>query len=335
MTRMPGVYGDTPQVLIRPGERTIVADAKAIASSPNPCAAMPHEVVPFGPTGGLIVLDMIFDDDCSMPFAPAEMAGGYAIMAMASGHVVMRPGSGPGQREFRMEPGSAMVACVDDPPGGGFYPAGSHFAALGLTLMPEDVAALMARGWGRQQVAVGRLFTLNRGDFLPLTSEAVRSVARTALRCSLDGPAREEFLLALVRALVSALAEAHTQRFPASRPPTDFNLIHLAMSARDERLASLAAAPALGVLARNSGVSPRALGDAIKAVFGQTAAELVRDARLSEARDRRLAVESDLAALARLAGYSHVSNFTTAFRRRYDAPPAAFSKVASATPAAR
>jgi len=319
--------------LIRPGERTIVVDGKAISTSPNPCAAMPHEVVPFGPTGGLIVLDMIFDDDCPMPFAPPEMAGGYAIMAMASGHVIMRPGTGPTQREFRLEPGSAIVARVTDPPGNGFYPAGSHFAALGLTLMPGDVETLLARDWGKQQSAVRRMFSLNRGDFLPLTSEGVRSVARTALRCALDGPAREEFLLALVPGFIAALAEAHSSRFTDPRRATDDNLIQQAMSARDELLASLDAPPSLEVLARNAGVSPRALGDAIKAVFGETAAELVRDARLSKARDSLLAGESDLAMLARQAGYSHVTNFTTAFRRRYDAPPAAFGKLASTTSA--
>lgn len=329
MERMPGIYGDTPQVLIKPGARTIIADAKAISTSPNPCAMMPHEVVPFGPTGGLIVLDMIFDDDCPMPFAPAEMAGGYVVMVMASGHVVMRPGSGPAQREFRLEPGSAMVARVDDPPGSGFYPGGSHFAALGLTLMPGDVDALLARDWGRQQGVVRRLFSLEPGDFLPLTSEGVRTVARTALRCALDGPAREEFLLALVPALIAALADAHATQFTSPRPAGDDNLIHRAMSARDEILASLDAPPTLEMLARKEGVSPRALSEAIKAVFGQTPSELIRDARLSEARERLLAGESDLAALARKAGYNHVSNFTTAFRRRYDAPPAAFSKIAA------
>ena len=99
------------------------------------------------------------------------------------------------------------------------------------------------------------------------------------------------------------------------------------MDARDRVLASIDDAPTLEQLAVDLGMRPRGLAAALQDVFGMSVADIVREARLMRARQQLSDGGMDLEDIAIDAGYRHVSNFTTAFRRRFHMPPRAFQKL--------
>ncbi|PXA99235.1 AraC family transcriptional regulator [Nostoc sp. 3335mG] len=105
-------------------------------------------------------------------------------------------------------------------------------------------------------------------------------------------------------------------------PPRDLAKVRMA---RDRLMADLRDPPDLETLARDVGLSPKRLNRGFRDLFGNTVFAYLRDARLDAAR-KALAGGSPLP-LKQLAwelGYAQVSNFVTAFRRRFGVTPGAF-----------
>lgn len=76
----------------------------------------------------------------------------------------------------------------------------------------------------------------------------------------------------------------------------------------------------LSALARDAGISVSVLKVRYRDTFGETVFQTLRRARLELARSL-LRDGGDIARVAAQVGYDHVSNFTTAYRRRFGAPP--------------
>jgi AraC-like DNA-binding protein len=96
--------------------------------------------------------------------------------------------------------------------------------------------------------------------------------------------------------------------------------------ARDRLLADLRSPPTAGELATAVGWSDCALDAGFRALFGGSVYQILRNARLEQA---RIALETDGASVKQIAdriGYSHVSNFISAFSRRYGQPPGRYMR---------
>ena len=93
-------------------------------------------------------------------------------------------------------------------------------------------------------------------------------------------------------------------------------------AARDRLLADLGNAPALHDLAHSVGLPPKRLNQGFRELYGTTAFDLLRDARLDAAR-QMLAERPDLPLkqVAWAIGYSQATNFISAYRRRFGVPP--------------
>jgi AraC-like DNA-binding protein len=95
----------------------------------------------------------------------------------------------------------------------------------------------------------------------------------------------------------------------------------VAMEARERLLADIADPPSLGELARALGVSERPLNAAFRSLYGGTVYEVLRDERLNHAREALEVGGASIKQIAFRVGYSHASNFTAAFTKRFGQPP--------------
>lgn len=97
--------------------------------------------------------------------------------------------------------------------------------------------------------------------------------------------------------------------------------------ARERLLADIADPPGLDDLAAAVGMTPRRLNKGFRTMFGTTAFDYLRDARMDAARKMLEAGgEVPLKQLAFMVGYSQTSNFVTAFRRRFGVSPARYRR---------
>jgi AraC family transcriptional regulator len=83
----------------------------------------------------------------------------------------------------------------------------------------------------------------------------------------------------------------------------------------------LAHSPTLRAAARASGVPPRRLGAALKAATGYSFADYLAECRLRNARALLDGSSLPLKEVSHRSGFSHVSSFTTAFRRAVGMTP--------------
>ncbi|MCG6113680.1 MAG: AraC family transcriptional regulator [Mesorhizobium sp.] len=92
--------------------------------------------------------------------------------------------------------------------------------------------------------------------------------------------------------------------------------------ARDRLLDDLRHPPSLDALAASVNLTPRQLNAGFRALFGTTVFDYLRDARMDAAR-RMLdeGLDMPLKQLGWAVGYGQVTNFVTAFRRRYGVSP--------------
>ena len=95
---------------------------------------------------------------------------------------------------------------------------------------------------------------------------------------------------------------------------------------RDMMLADPTADFTLRGLAREAGMSMTILKTKFSAVFGQSVISFLRDVRLHHAKEGLEREGWTVSQAAHFVGYKHHSNFSTAFRRKYGAPPKQFRK---------
>ncbi|HEV7346520.1 MAG TPA: AraC family transcriptional regulator [Devosia sp.] len=165
-------------------------------------------------------------------------------------------------------------------------------------------------------------------------SRPIRTTSGLLLRSPYAGSMRLLFEQAKVLELLVHLFD----RFEA-QPEDEFmaatELARVRM-ARDRLLNDLRLPPDLETLAQDVGLSPKRLNRGFRKLYGATAFEFLRDARLDAA---RAALEAGspltLKQLAWELGYGQVTNFVTAFRRRYGVSPGAYRSAAASTPAGR
>lgn len=167
-----------------------------------------------------------------------------------------------------------------------------------------------------------------RGDVLEMAAlpAKVRMVADELLRPAFRGPMNRIFRQAKSLEFLAyqfGVLERSNQDDEAL-PPRDLAKVRMA---RDRLLFNLREPPDLGELARDVGLSPKRLNRGFRDLYGTTVFAFLRDARLDAA--RRALNEGTPLSLKQLAwelGYAQVSNFVTAFRRRFGVTPGAWKR---------
>lgn len=159
-------------------------------------------------------------------------------------------------------------------------------------------------------------------DMAPLPS-AIRALGHTLLRSPYDGTMEKLFRQAKVLELLAHQMAA----FGGATEEGGLNSRELAKvrMARDRLLFDLRDPPDLETLAREVGLPAKRLNRGFREIYGMTAFVYLRDARLDAA--RQALEEGSPIPLKQLAwelGYGQVSNFVTAFRRRFGMPPGSY-----------
>lgn len=159
-------------------------------------------------------------------------------------------------------------------------------------------------------------------DMTPLPS-AIRVLGHTLLRSPYGGTMQKLFrqgkVLELLAHQMSAFGEGTEETNLTSRELAKVRM------ARDRLLFDLRDPPDLETLARDVGLPAKRLNRGFRMVYGMTAFAYLRDARLDAA--RRALEEGTSMPLKQLAwelGYGQVSNFVTAFRRRFGVTPGSY-----------
>ena len=87
---------------------------------------------------------------------------------------------------------------------------------------------------------------------------------------------------------------------------------------------SLREPPALSELSADVGITEKRLNAAFRELYSGTVFEILRLKRLEEARSRFEEGETNIKQVSWEVGYSHVSNFTAAFKSMFNIAPAAY-----------
>lgn len=186
------------------------------------------------------------------------------------------------------------------------------------------------------------LRTLARRSWLDLSEDAARDTAR--LIADLDAEYREgatgfqSVLRALLHVLVVRSARLPAPRSPAvsPAPPQDgASLTSLASHSRPGSVASefetlltasAGAVRSVRACAERLGVSVSYLSEAVKAATGRTPGELIRQARVHEAKRLLLRTELSVRQVAGRVGFGDPAYFCRFFRRETGASPGDFRR---------
>jgi len=91
--------------------------------------------------------------------------------------------------------------------------------------------------------------------------------------------------------------------------------------AHDRLLASMQDPPTLEELSMETGMSRKRLNNAFRERYGGSVFEVLQERRLTLARELLQSGHEPIKRIAWQVGYAHVSNFTTAFKRRFGVTP--------------
>jgi len=154
-------------------------------------------------------------------------------------------------------------------------------------------------------------------------SGPLRAISHMLLRSPYDGSMRTLFRQAKVLELLAHLFDGlEPEEAQGALAAPELARVRMA---RDRLMEDLRAPPDLETLALDVGLSPKRLNRGFRSLYGTTVFNYLRDARLDAA---RAALEGgttlSLKQLAWELGYGQVTNFVTAFRRRFGVPPGAY-----------
>jgi AraC-like DNA-binding protein len=164
------------------------------------------------------------------------------------------------------------------------------------------------------------------------TTRRLRELAGSLFTARLHGPLQLVFVEGVALQLFAVHAAAAGLIAEGAPEPMSADERHRIERARERLVADMAHPPSIAALAAEAGLTTRALNAGFRAVYGGTVYEVLRDERLEHA---RIAIELGgltLKEIAARVGYSHVTNFTSAFTRRYGSPPRRFRRSQGAGP---
>lgn len=158
------------------------------------------------------------------------------------------------------------------------------------------------------------------------TTRRMRELAGSLFTARLHGSLQLIFVEGVALQLFAVHAAAAGLIAEGAPDPLSADERHRIERARERLVADIAQPPSIAALAAEAGLTTRALNAGFRAVYGGSVYEVLRDERLEHA---RIAIELGGLTLKEIAsriGYNHVSNFTSAFTRRYGSPPQRFRR---------
>ena len=155
-------------------------------------------------------------------------------------------------------------------------------------------------------------------------------LATTLFASSLHGPLRHIF----IEGVVLQLLAMKTAEAVMSAPPGGLSGPERAKleEARRRLVSDMRNPPNAGDLAVRAGMSETALNSGFRTLFGGTVYEVFRDERLEHARIALETTDTPIKQIAYGVGYNHVTNFISAFTRRYGKPPMRYMRERAGGP---
>lgn len=207
-------------------------------------------------------------------------------------------------------------------------PPGEPLRTLGGTLSVDQIATLFAgEGFDDElEKIAGKPGILNSFSVSP----AMRHIVSNALATPLIGPLRRLYLEGTVLQLFALIFQSELLE--------PIRTDHILNERQAERKCAVIAAdlltegltdpPTLLELSQATGLSARKLSSVFKDTYSMNMVEYLADQRLQVARDlMHDQPDYPLKVLAQDVGYNHVSNFSTAFKRKFGLSPAAYIKT--------
>ncbi len=199
--------------------------------------------------------------------------------------------------------------------------AGKQWRAVTLLLEPAALDALAEQNGlpplvraalDDGQLPILHMFELNRA-----VMRAAHDLLQPPYRGNMAMLWRESKVLELLTHQFDHLAES-----PASPPPITPRDLARVREAHDLLMADLRTPPSLDELAALVRLAPRRLNQGFRHVYGMTVFEALLDARMKTAH-KMICEKRDipLKHLAWMVGYNQLSNFISAYRRRFGVPP--------------
>jgi len=146
-----------------------------------------------------------------------------------------------------------------------------------------------------------------------------------AFNHKLKGPAGKLFCQAQVLEYLAALVH-HVCHVDVATPELTDRSKERAHALHDQLIMAKGKPPTLDELAQKYGRSARLLNDEFTHEFGQSINAFVMNHRLQQAHAALLHSNASIKQVAGQLGYSHVSNFTIAFKRMFGYPPSSLRK---------
>lgn len=150
---------------------------------------------------------------------------------------------------------------------------------------------------------------------------AMRDIIRQVLECPFDDATRQLYFDIKVREILYVMLEHVYKRKP---PRYHFTVYEMAciQKAHDLLLEDVSKKPqGIRQLARRAGLNEFKLKAGFKHVFGMGIFECLQEARMEKARELLLSTNKPVKEICRLAGYPRITNFITAFRRKFGYTP--------------
>ena len=198
---------------------------------------------------------------------------------------------------------------------------------MGGTLSVDQIQTLFSGDGFDSELEV---ITRRRGTLRSfLVTPAIRNIVSNALAAPLIGPLRRLYLEGAVLQLFALIFQNELSD-PIQGDGVlaqEQAMIKAIELAHDLLIKQLANPPSLLELSRATGLSTRKLSNGFKERYRMNVVDYLADKRLQMAYELiNDQPHYPLKALANDIGYNHVSNFTTAFKRKFGITPAAYVK---------
>lgn len=209
------------------------------------------------------------------------------------------------------------------------YLAGEHERSITLICEPQFLEGRYKTVLDKlplpitQYACDGSTDTYN-GHF-PMRTDMV-TAANAILNCNLEGVLRKAYCYAKsIELLVLSLqliieTEANIGNPEKGLTQRDIDGMH---KARERLEADYIKPPTISELAREIGINEAKLMHAFKQLFGQTIFDYTQNLRMDKAKELLEKTELSITEIAFDVGYEYSSNFTTAFKRRFNITPSA------------
>ena len=156
---------------------------------------------------------------------------------------------------------------------------------------------------------------------------SIRHIARGLIDSPLHGRLREIELEAGIAQTLAYLAHYLGQEKPIYTKQVEQDTVE---RARDILLSDIANPPCLQALATAVGSTPKRLNEGFRLVYRMTVFEFLRMERMIQAREIMERENIPLKQISHRVGYKHQTNFISAFKAQFGAPPRRYLKAAHA-----